>query len=64
MQVAPMNNRVPNGLPRSQIAFIEHIVIPMYQIVVPLAPELGVALTHAETNLGLWRDQIDPSPQS
>eukprot|EP00300_Choanocystis_sp_HF-7_P017864 c19859_g1_i1.p1 GENE.c19859_g1_i1~~c19859_g1_i1.p1 ORF type:complete len:474 (-),score=85.72 c19859_g1_i1:400-1821(-) len=59
LPVAPMNRRAPNGLEQSQIAFIEHIVTPMYEILVDLLPEMQVPLDHSRNNVQLWRERVE-----
>eukprot|EP00300_Choanocystis_sp_HF-7_P017865 c19859_g1_i2.p1 GENE.c19859_g1_i2~~c19859_g1_i2.p1 ORF type:complete len:492 (-),score=80.63 c19859_g1_i2:121-1470(-) len=59
LPVAPMNKRAPNGLEQSQIAFIEHIVTPMYEILVDMLPEMQVPLDHSRNNVQLWRERVE-----
>jgi 3',5'-cyclic-nucleotide phosphodiesterase len=58
LPVSPFTRRSPHALEQSQIAFIQHIVRPMMELVVQKVPETAHLLAHLDRNLKTWQELL------
>eukprot|EP01012_Entosiphon_sulcatum_P013543 TRINITY_DN1877_c0_g1_i1.p1 TRINITY_DN1877_c0_g1~~TRINITY_DN1877_c0_g1_i1.p1 ORF type:complete len:600 (-),score=148.49 TRINITY_DN1877_c0_g1_i1:173-1972(-) len=57
--VSPFMDRFAPSMAKSQIAFMNYIVIPMFESIAEYLPEMHFALDHCESNKNYWASNDD-----
>jgi hypothetical protein len=61
LPVSFLCDRDVSDVPRSQIGFIKGIVLPLFNIIVEIIPDLQFYVTKLTTNLEIWKNKLEES---